>query len=220
MRATELQFGSLIAYCPRPDPNSPDQLNAKNLTYALKSDRYVQTSTSSTILMSDWVARTVSQERGTLPFGDFFESNPTLVPVPKSSLIAPNALWVPDRIAKALAKEGMGKVSRLLERVKPIRKSAQTDSWNRPTALEHFQTMGVVQTISEPEAVVLVDDVITRGATLMGAANRLLDSYPRLFVRAFAAMRTQSNRLSYKYDNGACVGTITLRPDGSTTRRP
>jgi len=220
MKISELQFGSLIAYCPRPDPNSPDQLNSKSLMYALKSDRYVQTSTLSSILMSDWVARTVNREKGSLPFGDFFESNPTLVPVPKSSLIAPNSLWVPDRIAKALAKEGVGKVSHLLERVKPIRKSAQTNSWNRPTAFEHFKTMGVVQTISEPEEVVLIDDVVTRGATLLGAANRLLDSYPRMRVRAFAAMRTQSSRISYMHDNGACIGTITLRSDGSTSRRP
>lgn len=190
------------------------------MMYALKTDEYVQTS-SATLLMSDWVAAEVRKNLASLPFGAFFQSSPILVPIPKSSLNTPNSLWVPDRLAKALVKEVIGKeVARLLERVTPIRKAARSDSWNRPTALEHFQTMGVVQTISRPEEIILVDDIVTRGATLLGAANRLLDSYPDARVRAFVAIRTQSNSFNFRNDKEPRVGMITLQRDGSTFRRP
>jgi len=220
MKVESLQFGSLAAYCPRPNANSQEELNSKGLMYALKNDRLVQTSSSESISMIDWVARTVREELATLPFGSFFQGKPILVPVPKSSLTKPDTLWVSDRLANAMAKEGLGKVVQMLERVRPIRKSAQSSSWERPKAAEHFETMGVIQTISEPVSIVLVDDIITRGATILGAANRLVDSYPNVMIRAFAAMRTQSNSFYYQRDNGPCIGTVSLDQYGESFRRP
>ena len=187
--------------------------------YALKNDRAVIDGTT-TISMVDWVAKTVHEELTTLPFKSFFDDAPILVPVPKSSLMKPDTLWVPDMLAKALSKQGLGKVVQLLERVTPIRKSAQVNAWERPKAQEHFETMGVIQTITEPKKVLLMDDVITRGATVMGAANRLVDSYPNLQVQAFAAMRTQSDSFSYRGSHGACVGWVTLDQNGESFRRP
>ena len=214
----QIEFGSLLTYCPR--RSTPEEQKSAKLMLALKNDEYVQVG-SADMLMSDWVASEVKRRIATLQFGHFFRSNPILVPVPKSSLMTPEMLWVPDRLAKALVKNGIGKeVSRMLERVVPIRKAALSDSWDRPTALEHFQTLGVVQTISKPNDILLIDDVVTRGATLLGAANRLTDSYPEATIRAFAAMRTQSTSLSFRTDGGPCVGMITLVANGDTQRRP
>lgn len=218
MKADNLEFGSLLAYCPR--PSSPEELDSRKMTHALKNDEYVSTKSGS-ILMSDWVAMTVSREKASLPFGDFFQSDSILAPVPKSSLMAPDTLWVPDRIAKALVREGIGqRVVMMLKRVKPLRKAASSLSKDRPTALEHFQSLGVIEMTTEPERIVLVDDVITRGATLLGAANRLWETYPETEIRAFAAVRTQSTSLLYKTDHGECRGIITLQDDGTTRRKP
>ena len=218
MTVGQIEFGSLLTYCPR--RSTPEEQKSAKLMLALKNDEYVQVG-SADMLMSDWVASEVKRRIATLQFGHFFRSNPFLVPVPKSSLMTPEMLWVPDRLAKALVKNGIGKeVSRMLERVVPIRKAALSDSWDRPTALEHFQTLGVVQTISKPNDILLIDDVVTRGATLLGAANRLTDSYPEATIRAFAAMRTQSTSLSFRTDGGPCVGMITLVANGDTQRRP
>lgn len=90
--------------------------------------------------------------------------------------------------------------------MKPIRKAALSHSPDRPTALEHFETMRVVQTISRPEEIILVDDVVTQSATLLGAANRLAHSYPDARIRAFVAMRTQSDSFSFRNDKGGCRG--------------
>jgi hypothetical protein len=214
----QIEFGSLLTYCPR--RSTPEEQESAKLMLALKNDEYVQVG-SAVMLMSDWVASEVKRRFATLQFGHFFRSNPILVPVPKSSLMTPGMLWVPDRLAKALVKNGIGKeVSRMLERTVPIRKAALSDSWARPTALEHFQTLSAIQTISKPNEILLIDDVVTRGATLLGAANRLLDSYPEATVRAFAAMRTQSSSFSFKNDSGSSTGIITLLANGNTQRRP
>lgn len=42
------------------------------------------------------------------------------------------------------------------------------------------------------ERVVLVDDVITRGATIAAAATRLLEAFPNMSIRAFAVAHTES----------------------------
>ena len=63
----------------------------------------------------------------------------------------------------------------------------------RPTAYEQYRTMGVTSMLTEPKEILLVDDVVTRGATFLGAASRLAEACPRAHIKAFAAMRTVSN---------------------------
>jgi phosphoribosylpyrophosphate synthetase len=49
--------------------------------------------------------------------------------------------------------------------------------------------MQVQKVLSEPSNILLVDDIITRGATLLGAASRLAEAFPKAEIRAFAVMR-------------------------------
>lgn len=66
-----------------------------------------------------------------------------------------------------------------------------------------------------------IDDIMTRGATLMGAANRLNDAFPNAHIRAFAAMRTISNSDEFHEMYTPCVGVITYRSNqDDTIRRP
>jgi adenine/guanine phosphoribosyltransferase-like PRPP-binding protein len=41
-----------------------------------------------------------------------------------------------------------------------------------------------------PDAITLVDDVITMGATLRGGASLLAEAFPHATIRAFALVRT------------------------------
>lgn len=61
-----------------------------------------------------------------------------------------------------------------------------------PTATQHYESLGVRMTLSEPREILLVDDIITRGASMLGAANKLRNTFPRARIRGFAAMRTIS----------------------------
>jgi hypothetical protein len=219
MRVNELEFGSLLTYTPR--GNSPSADHAHEFMIALKTERFVEDSNGKPVPMSEWVAETIQRNMTTLPFAPFFQPNTILVPTPKSSLMKPDTLWVPERIASALAKIGLGeRVQSCLTRVRPVPKAATSLPSNRPTPLDHYNSLRVVGTIFQPQEIVLIDDIITRGATLLGAANRLVDAFPETQIRALVAMRTISNPDKFKELFDPCVGIIELQNNGETLRRP
>jgi predicted amidophosphoribosyltransferase len=188
---------------------------------AIKNDDFIE---QPPIVMSKWIAKTVHQRMGELPFASFFNSSAMLVPVPKSTLMQPGTLWVPQRIAAALVERNLGReVFACLARITPVRKAAWSDPSERPSPTEQLNTMGVQGRVSETslDEIVLVDDIITRGATLVGAANRLAEAFPKARIRAFAAMRTISVPSQFVSLYEPCCGTIQYRDwADDTLRRP
>ncbi len=188
---------------------------------AIKGDHFAN---QPPILMSHWIARTVQQQMPRLAFAHFFTENAVLVPVPSSTLMQPGTLWAPDRIAKALVANAIGReVVECLARVKPLRKAAISDPSSRPKPSEQYESIGVQGAISEskPAEVVLVDDIITRGATFLGAANRLVEAFPGTRIRGFAAMRTISEPSEFRSLYDPVLGNIRYREEtGDTLRRP
>ncbi len=186
---------------------------------ALKNDEYLDFGDDQ-ILMSDYIADGIKNNIRNLPFADYFNTNPILVPTPNSSLNKLDTLWVPQHLATALVKKGLGgKVVECLNRATPLQKSATSSAENRPKAVEHYDSMEVIKTLHEPKEILLVDDVVTRGATLLGAANKLTDAFPNARIRAFAAMRTISSESNFVEINDPCMGTIALHGD-KTFRNP
>jgi predicted amidophosphoribosyltransferase len=216
MNLSQLEFCALLSYTPR--GSTQKALHSKNVMQALKRDQFVG---EPPILMSEWIARTVKQKMAELPFASFFQTNTILVPAPKSSLMQPNTLWVPERVATALVAAGIGKqVASWLIRTKAVSKAASSSPSERPTAEQHYESITVQGALFKPDDIVLVDDVITRGATLLGCANRLADAFPQCRIRAFAAMRTISNPTEFESVYFPCIGTIDLYDTGDTFRRP
>ena len=60
------------------------------------------------------------------------------------------------------------------------------------TPRRHYDTMQGARMAIEPSTLILVDDVVTKGATLAGAAALLHEVFPGIMVRAFAIPRTSS----------------------------
>jgi predicted amidophosphoribosyltransferase len=171
------------------------------------------------ILMSELISKTI-KEAPTLPFIHFFKINPILVPIPNSSLMRPGTLWVPQRLANALVRNGLGNAAEeCLRRNVPLPKAATSLAENRPKAAQHYTSLGIQKMLSEPKEILLVDDVVTRGATMLGAANRLKDAFPRANIRAFAAMRTISSPDDFKDFYDPCEGEIMLNNE-ETFRDP
>ncbi len=129
--------------------------------------------------------------------GTTFDTNVTLVPVPRSKpLKDAGALWPALLIAEELVRRGLGReVQPLLKRLEPIEKSAlQRAGSKRPGPEDHIRTIAVVDALQiGARRIVLVDDVVTRGATLLGCATLMLRVLPSLEIRAFAAVRTMSS---------------------------
>ena len=69
------------------------------------------------------------------------------------------------------------------------------------------------------EVLCLVDDVITKGATMLAAATRLQESYPSARIIAFALVRTTGFVEDIERITDPVVGSITLR-GGDVHREP
>lgn len=217
LRLTELEYGSLLSYSTK--GNSSAIHHSQGIMSLLKQDTPFQ---DPPITMSRWVAQQIVRDRSALPFSSFFQSYPILVPTPSSSLMRKGTLWVPERLANALVALGLGReVVSCLARTEAVPKSALSPRWACTTTHRHYDTIAVQGRLSQPDEILLVDDVVTRGATLLGAANRLSDAFPDARIRAFAAMRAVGNPKEFRREYDPQVGRITLRSsDGQTFRRP
>jgi len=123
-------------------------------------------------------------------------SDAVLVPVPRHR---PNrkleqGAWPSLSLARAVEAYGLGsRVECLLVREKAIRKSAGAK--RRPDPHEHHDSFRVDRQalLQAPPTLLLVDDVITRGSTCLGAAWRLQEAFPAARVAMFAGVRTMSH---------------------------
>jgi len=71
-----------------------------------------------------------------------------------------------------------------------VPKAAFAAQGQRPTASDHYRTIACASSVSPPSAILLVDDIVTKGATLLGSAACVRESFPDVRLSAFAAMRT------------------------------
>lgn len=218
MRLTSLEFASHLAYVPRSGGGSLGA-QSRDLMHALKQG----TQTGTPPRPFSWQVVNLIKQRDMTgqAFSGFLGAEKVLVPVPKSSLHREGSLWIPDDLANALVEAGLGaRVAHLLERTEAIPKAATSMSSQRPTAQRHYETMRVQKDLLPTNEILLVDDVITTGAAMLGSANRLMESYPSCSIRGFAAMRTISQPLLFKSWSDPVTGSITLESSGWCTRYP
>jgi predicted amidophosphoribosyltransferase len=211
---SKLEFGSLLSYSTH--GSSEPERDAREVMLLIKGDKYFQ---DPPILMSRFITDLIIKD-ATLPFAHFFDTETILVPVPNSSLMKDHSLWVPHRIASALHDRGFGiGVAEMLRRKIPLQKAATSLPENRPKAAQHCQSLEVQDILMVPKQILLIDDIVTRGATLLGAANKLKKAYPNVTIRAFCAMRAISHTEDFQDVYDPCFGHITLIGD-ETYRNP
>ena len=215
MLFSELEFGSYLTYTPRGDSDL-----AKRSRYIRTQLKLEGTLGDPPKFMSQLVAEKIKLGIDKLPFKHFLGPRVSLVPVPKSSLIKENSLWVPKELAKALSNQGLGGFYPCLKRIFPLQKSSYSIPSNRPKPLDHYNSIKCQPLINKPEEILLIDDVITRGSTLLGCASRIKEIFPSVPIRAFAALRTISDPDDFIKIEDPCIGKITLNENGWTHRRP
>ena len=115
-----------------------------------------------------------------------------LVPVPgRAPRRGTDTLWVPERICQALLRAGLGsEVWPTLQRVTAAPKSAFAAPGERPEIQVHVTSLEVVDRLPRMARVLLVDDFVTKGRTLLAAASVLANTFPGVEVRGFAVVRT------------------------------
>jgi hypothetical protein len=140
--------------------------------------------------MNKYAVRVRQQTEAASALAGFFLSGDLLVPVPRS---APKAggTWAAAELACALVREGVGCATWPgLRRISAVRKSATAAKGWRPTVARHYDSFRLELPDLRPGSVVLIDDVITKGRTLLAAAACVREALPDVQVRAFALLRT------------------------------
>jgi len=150
----------------------------------------------------------------------FFGTADVLVPVPGSAPSVTGGSWVAKRLAVALVNEGLGGAAWPgLRRVRAVRKSATSAPGERPTVNLHYESFLVDRPAISPERIVLIDDVVTKGRTLLAAATRVHEAFPCAQIRAFALVRTMGLVTSIQQLLDPCKGEIRWK-SGDAHRTP
>jgi predicted amidophosphoribosyltransferase len=169
--------------------------------------------------MIKYAARVRRQMEPPAKLAGFFHSGDVLVPVPRS---APKVggTWVAAELARALVQEGVGSATWPgLHRIFAVRKSATSAKGRRPTVARHYDSFRLEPLNLRPESIVLVDDVITAGRTLLAAAARVREALPDAQIRAFALLRTRGLTSGIQNVLEPCRGEIRWM-DGDAQRIP
>lgn len=112
--------------------------------------------------------------------------------MPRSAPLLPGALWPADRIAHALVSRGLAAgVSPALERFQAVSKSAVAARGQRPSVQQHYDSLRAQALTDVTNRIVIIDDVLTKGATALAAASRLAETYPHARIAVFATIRTK-----------------------------
>ena len=159
-------------------------------------------------------------------FAPAFGPRVALVPVP-GSVPLQRADWVGRRLALCLKEVGLAAdVWPVLRRRYAVRKSAFAAARERPTVLEHYDSFALEGDfrLAAHKGVcdlrlTLIDDVITRGRTLLAAAGRLRDAFPGAEIRAFTVLRTLAPDEVLRRVLDPCEGEIRWI-SGDARRRP
>jgi len=146
-----------------------------------------------------------------------FDGGAVLVPVPGSAPCG-EAAWAASILAMALKNVGLaGTVWTGLRRGVAVRRSATAPRHSRPTVPEHYGSFLVMPPPMVIRRIVLIDDVITKGRTLLAAAARMQAAFPHADIRAFALIRTVGFRQRVDSLIEPCHGVV--RWAGGDARR-
>ena len=214
-RWTDLEFASFLAYATHPVTHG--ETEARNFViHEFKQDK-VQGTQGATATQT--VALWLSQVRASTAFAHWLHPGAALVAVPGHSRQKPFS--VPARLVSAMSAAGLGyKAPIHLVRERTVQKAAFAPPDKRPTAEDHYRSIIVERGLESPAEILVVDDVVTRGATLLASAQLLREAFPGSLVRGFAAVRALSDRKDFRELRAPCVGRIRRWDSGGTTRKP
>jgi hypothetical protein len=211
---SEVEFASFLVYNPRPD-TFPSEVSAQSrrVRNAVKKET------------AQWAGRHRLGERvwDELPEfirRQFLPATATLVPMPgHAPMKDPKSHWAARELCEVFVAAGLGaRWLPLLERVSPVPKAAFSRPEERPTAEVHYHSMRATPDLAAGAILTVVDDVVTRGATLLAAIARLRELFPDASIRAFALLRTMSSE-PIAHVKDPCAGLIRRVPWG-TQREP
>ena len=213
---SEVRFASILAYSTLSEPATEVSQRSQWVRDGIKRCRrdYLQR----------LVERTAEACESIDELAALLGPETTLVPVPRSApSLDGDVHWPALRVCRELEQRGLcGEVVPALRRTTKIRKSAYLrQGEDRPSPEEHVATMALDHDALSllSQRLIVVDDVVTRGSQLLGAASLLAAARPFAEVGALAALRAvSSEEVASIYD--PVVGCITYDGNNRIRRRP
>lgn len=209
---SDVAFGAFLQYSPR----GPGEVSVRSRKwcYAVKNDEPGQVRRALERMSQCRQAR----EAGLL---DLLGPDVALVSAPRSASLQNGTLWPALRICEELAMLGLGaEVVPCVRRVTAVQKSAFAQTGERPTPEVHLRSMAIDAGIPARRRILVVDDVVTKGATLLAASSLVKAGSPQTEVFAFGLVRTMGLVPEVESVIAPCVGTIRLGTDGDANRAP
>lgn len=219
---SELGFHSYLSYCPRSHwagASSRDLIQAESWMRALKRGFRSGFEGDDPYRV---VARELAKDiRAGRVVDGFEDGQAALVPVPRSSLLPERGPfhWPARALSTALVEAGLAaEVVSVLKRCKAIEKASLGGDRGIHRQRE---TLSITELVLPDRRIVLVDDVITSGASMLGCALVLEGHFPGVaLLPCFAAMRTVSSPAEFTRTRAPVHGRVVLRADGACLRRP
>ena len=207
---SKVPFGSYLVYSPR--GQSTVSKNSRDLCYKIKQDR-------AGVITE--VVRRLAQDFAGTELDVVLGPDVMLVPAPRSTPLLEDALWPAARIADELHAARLGRQPRpIVTRAVPVAKSAFAARGGRPSPQQHLDSLRLESRIPLSGRVSVIDDVITRGATMLAVASLITRAYPGTTVAAFALVRTMSFVSDIKRIRAPVVGAVRVGLLGEPAREP
>lgn len=207
----DVYCGSCLIYLPQGRGGGDIAKRSQGYCYAVKRGE-------SAIIAK--IAAHIARRRNEDGICDVLAEDAALVPMPRSAPSLDGALWPARMLADALVAERLGAVVLpLLERAVAVQKSSTAAPGKRPRAADHLKSFRVLPHVDPPDRIVIVDDVVTSGATMLGAISAVFDAIPDLPPEGFALFRTQSGG-ELRAISSPARSHIRLLGNGGTQRIP
>ncbi|WP_439643344.1 hypothetical protein [Gemmatimonas sp.] len=118
-----------------------------------------------------------------------------VVPVPRSAPLVNGGLWPGREIAEGLVSRGLAAEMRpMLSRVHAVPKSAFAKYGERPVPQTHYNSLDCEPSMISGTRITVIDDIVTKGATMLACAWRISDVLPGATIAAFSLIRTMGLR--------------------------
>lgn len=191
---SDVQYASYLIYPARPTVGrirTPAEDKAKALVLAIKQLRVDPRFEPPDI--AEWAVARMAAQRPTNVLHDFFgRGSAHVIAAPGAGFTLKHSASAPVALCFALVKYDLAaKMLPRIIRTAPVPKSAYAAPGARPPLRTHFDTMSVPdRALDANDDIIVVDDVVTKGTTLLAAVARVREAYPQARVRAFAIART------------------------------
>lgn len=177
---SSVEFGSYLAYSPR--GTSDVSIRSRVVRDAVKSWHVERMDAALDRLLNDFPSTPLHQVLG---------EDVILIPVPRSAPLIAGALWPSRELCEGLVQRGLGAgVAQILDRRTAVQKAAYAKSGERPRLNQHYDSMAVEVELLTSRRLTLIDDIVTKGTTLLAATGRVAETYTEETIRGFALART------------------------------